>query len=443
MFNFFSKKVAQEIETEEKLRESNAIISAIKSSMAVIEFTVTGEIITANQNFLDTVGYQLEEVEGKHHSIFCEKALASSTEYKDFWRQLAAGQFISGEFKRTHKNGEILWLEASYNPIFNENGQVCKIIKFASDVTEKMTNLKKTDHLMKALNHSVAVIEFNLEGIIVCANDNFCKVAGYKVEDIRGRHHKMFCKDEYVKSTEYSDFWKRLAKGEIYSGRFERVNASGDTVWLEATYNPIKNSQGEVYKVVKFASDITERVSVQMANTQSAIQAHELAKSTDSAAEEGSEVIHKAVMEMNNISEAIAESAATINDLANQSEQITNIVNTIRGIAEQTNLLALNAAIEAARAGDQGRGFAVVADEVRQLAGRTSISTQEISEMIDKIQSLTSSAITSMTTCQSQSASGVELAGQAGDVINQIKDRLSGVVDAVSVFSDRLDQEVK
>ncbi len=443
MFNFFNKKTMEHEDIEKKLKESDAIITAIKNSMATIEFLVSGEIITANQNFLDTVGYSLDEVVGQHHRMFCEEALAKSAEYKDFWKKLGNGQFVSGEFKRVRKDGKHLWLEASYTPILDEDGQVFKIIKFASDVTEKMEGLKKTDHLMTALNRSVAVIEFDLEGTIICANENFCAAAGYKVEDIRGKHHRIFCKDDYAKTKEYGDFWKRLAQGEAFGGRFERINASGGTLWLEATYNPIKNSMGKTYKVVKFASDITKRVSVQMANTESAVKAHELAKSTDETAQEGAEVIHKAVMEMNNISEAIAESASTINDLANQSEQITNIVNTIRGIAEQTNLLALNAAIEAARAGDQGRGFAVVADEVRQLAGRTSISTQEISEMIDKIQSLTSSAITSMTTCQSQSESGVELAGQAGDMITQIKDRLSGVVTAVSVFSDGMDEEVK
>lgn len=443
MFNFFSNKMAKDASAEDSSRDNNAIISAIKNSMAVIEFTVSGEIITANQNFLDTVGYRLEEIEGKHHRIFCDGDLVKSAEYKGFWERLAKGQFISGEFKRSHKNGEDLWLEASYNPIYDDSGKVIKVIKFASDVTEKVLEHQRVDDLMKALNRSVAVIEFDLEGKIMSANENFCKVAGYQIEDIRGKHHRMFCKKDYIQTSEYSDFWKKLARGEVYSGRFERISAAGDTVWLEATYNPIRNSKGQVYKVVKFASDITERVELQMNNTQSAIQAHELAKSTDDAAEEGAEVIHKAVMEMNNISEAITESASTINDLANQSEQITNIVNTIRGIAEQTNLLALNAAIEAARAGDQGRGFAVVADEVRQLAGRTSISTQEISEMIDKIQALTTSAITSMTTCQSQSTSGVELAGQAGDVITQIKNRLSGVVDAVSVFSDKLDKQEK
>lgn len=444
MFDIFNKKKAALAASKQvELDNSNAIIAALQHSMAVIEFSISGEILTANQNFLNTVGYSLEEVAGKHHSMFCEDSLVKSAEYKGFWQKLASGQFVSGEFKRISKEGQHLWLEASYNPVYDQNGKVVKIVKFASDVTEKLTESKKTNEVVRALDRSVAVIEFDLDGMILVANENFCNAAGYSMDNLPGKHHSIFCKADYVKTKEYSDFWSRLGKGEVFDERFERVTASGDALWLDATYNPIRDVNGSVYKVVKFASDVTERVMLKIANTESATKAHELVKSTDEAAEDGAKVIHKAVMEMTNISEAIAESASTINDLANQSEQITNIVNTIRGIAEQTNLLALNAAIEAARAGDQGRGFAVVADEVRQLAGRTSTSTQEISEMIDKIQSLTSSAITSMTTCQTQSESGVELAGQAGEMMTQIKDRLSGVVTAVSVFSERLDEEKK
>ncbi len=437
MFNFLTK--AKETEIKETSKDNDVIVDAIYKSMAVIEFTPDGIIQAANQNFLNTVGYSLSDIEGKHHSIFCDDSLSKSAEYKDFWKKLANGELISGEFKRRHSDGSDLWLEASYNPIRDSEGNIVKIVKFASDVTEKLSCFKDTQSLHDALNLSVAVIEFNLDGTVIKANNNFCNATGYSLDNLVGKHHRIFCKEEYASSSDYAAFWNRLNKGEAFGGRFERIKATGEPLWLEATYNPIRNEQGEVYKIVKFASDITERVVRLHQDAESAIKAHELAIETDSTAEKGSEVIHKAVQEMNNISKMITESAETVSDLANQSEQITNIVNTIRGIAEQTNLLALNAAIEAARAGDQGRGFAVVADEVRQLAGRTSISTQEISEMIEKIQTLTGSAITSMTTCQSQSVSGVELAGQAGDVITEIKGKLTEVVNAVSVFSDKKD----
>jgi methyl-accepting chemotaxis protein len=438
MFDIFDKKKSILIEElRSQLKGKNAIVDAINSSMAVIEFSPTGEIITANQNFLKCIGYTLEDLSGQHHKIFCKQSLVNSPEYKNFWSQLASGQYMTGEFQRVAKNGQELWLEASYNPIYDQDGKVVKIIKFATDVTQKQTGLKKNDELMKAFNHSSAMIEFDLNGTILFANDNFCKTVGYSNEDLCGRHHRIFCKEDYASSKAYSDFWKRLNTGEVFGGRFERVRASGDPLWLEATYNPICDTQGKLYKIVKSASDITKVVMVEFANKESAKKAHELVIETDASAAKGAEIIHQSVTEMTNISSAIAQSAATINDLAEQSEKINNIVNTIRGIADQTNLLALNAAIEAARAGDQGRGFAVVADEVRQLAARTSSSTQEISEMIDKIQSLTSSAITSMTICQTQSDSGVELAGKAGEMITEIKDRLSDVVNAVNFFSTK------
>ena len=439
MFNFGKDK--QQVFDSERYIETQATLDAIYQSMAAIEFTTQGEILTANNNFLNTTGYSLEDIQGKHHRMFCEPELANSHEYRDFWTQLGAGHFVSGEFKRVHRNGSPLWLEASYNPVKDAQGKVIKIVKFATDVTEKLLAAKASQNLLEALDLSLAVIEFNLDGTIITANKNFCEATGHQLDSIKGKHHRMFCKEDYVKTDAYANFWRRLNQGEAFSGRFERITATNAPLWLQATYNPIYDNDGNVQKVVKFASDITERVLQQEQDAESAARAHQLALETDTSVEEGASVIHKAVVEMTNISKVITDSAQTITDLASQSEQITNIVNTIGSIAEQTNLLALNAAIEAARAGDQGRGFAVVADEVRQLAGRTSTSTQEISEMIDKMQTLTASAITSMDGCQSQAASGVELSAQAGEVINEIKTRLTEVVGAVSVFSDRLEKK--
>lgn len=434
LFNFGNKKPADDNQSTD---ESQALLAAINKSMAMIEFTVDGRIITANNNFLDTVGYQLSEIQGQHHRMFCHDDMANSMEYRDFWENLKRGKYQSGEFRRRNKAGDELWLEASYNPVKNDQGEIVKVIKLASDIT---TRRKDAQSLISALNLSLAVIEFNLDSTIINANDNFCKTTGYSIDQIKGKSHKMFCKPDYANSSNYSNFWARLNRGESFGGRFERVCASGSTLWLEATYNPIRNEKGEIYKVVKFASDITKNVAKQIANTESAIKAHQLAQGTNASTEEGAEVIHRATSEMSAISQAVTESSTVIDDLASHSEQITNIVNTIRGIAEQTNLLALNAAIEAARAGDQGRGFAVVADEVRQLAGQTAESTQEISTMIDKIQAITQSAISSMQYCKEQADSGTELASQAGNVITEIKTSISEVVNAVSVFTENIEE---
>ena len=421
-------------------KQDHLVVNALSNFMAVIEFQVNGTIVTANNNFLATVGYTLNEIQGKHHSIFCTDATKNSAEYSTFWSALASGKHMSGEFKRVHKNGAELWLEAFYTPVSDENGNVIKVIKFASEVTQRLSAFKESQRLQTALNLSLAVIEFNTDGTIIVANDNFCATTGYNLDQLRGKHHRMFCKPSYADSNDYRSFWQRLEGGESFGGRFERVDSSGKKLWLEATYNPIRNDDGKVYKVVKFASDITARVVMQQEEAESALKAYELAKQTDESAIKGTKVIHSAASEMTAIPKVVSNSSEVITELANHSEQITNIVNTIRGIAEQTNLLALNAAIEAARAGDQGRGFAVVADEVRQLAGRTTTSTEEISDMIEKVHGLTNSAIVSMKTCQEQAASGAELASQAGDVINSIQEGVTAVVDAVSVFTENVEQ---
>jgi methyl-accepting chemotaxis protein len=436
--SIFNWKSQHPTENTYEIENNQFIVNAINKSMAVIEFTTDGHIETANDNFLSTVGYSLQEIQGKHHSMFCEESLSNSPEYKGFWQKLRSGEFVSGEFKRIDKKGNELWLEASYNPIFDHDGNVTKIIKFASDVTQKLTQAKETQRYQDALNLSVAVIEFDLDGNVLKANSNFCNATGHESEKIKGQHHRIFCTAEYAKTQEYSDFWKRLNTGEAFGGRFERVTASGEMLWLEATYNPILDDKGNVCKIVKFASDITAAITKESQDANSALKAYDLAKEANASTEKGADVIHTAATEMTAISKAVTEASETITDLANHSEQITNIVNTIRGIAEQTNLLALNAAIEAARAGDQGRGFAVVADEVRQLAGRTATSTQEISEMIEKVQSLTNSGIASMQTCQTQANSGAELATHAGEVITNIKESIDQVVSAISVFSGRL-----
>jgi methyl-accepting chemotaxis protein len=281
----------------------------------------------------------------------------------------------------------------------------------------------------------MAVIEFDLEGRILCANDNLTRLLGYKETDLVGKNHRMLCPPELINSDEYREFWQRLNKGEFFSGQFKRLSRQGNTVWLEASYNPVYNADGKLVKVVKFATDITARVEQHARDARSAAQAYHISIQTQKVAEQGTQVIQQAASEMRQISSNIDTSSQMIARLGERSDQITAIVNTIRSIADQTNLLALNAAIEAARAGDQGRGFAVVADEVRQLAGRTSRSTTEISQMIGVIQTETKEAITSMDHTRANASKGVQLADQAGAAIVQISEGTNNAVDAVRMFA--------
>jgi methyl-accepting chemotaxis protein len=247
--------------TKEKLRNANfsGQISAINKAQAVIEFNMDGTIIDANDNFLNTVGYTLEEIQGQHHSLFVEPEFKVSHEYKDFWRALNRGEYESKEYKRLGKGGKEIWIQASYNPILDLNGKPYKVVKFASDVTEDKLRNANFSGQISAINKAQAVIEFNMDGTIIDANDNFLGAVGYTLEEVKGRHHSMFVESSYKASNEYRDFWEKLNRGEYDTNEYMRIGKGGKTVWIQASYNPILDLNGKAYKVVKYATDITAR----------------------------------------------------------------------------------------------------------------------------------------------------------------------------------------
>jgi methyl-accepting chemotaxis protein len=414
-----------------------SLLEAINRSMASIEFDLNGVVLSANDNFFKAMRYRPEQVIGKGHRMFCTPDHARSPEYSQLWSRLRNGEFMSQTFQRLAGDGSTVWLEASYNPVRDASGKVVKVVKYAIDVTEKLREENETRNKLQAIDRAMAVIEFDLDGRIIAANDNLLRLMGYSRQELLGKNHKMLCPTELANGNEYQDFWRRLNKGEFFSGQFKRVGKHGQTLWLEASYNPVYDACGKLCKVVKFASDVTARIEKHEQDSHSAAQAYHISVQTQKVAEQGTQVIQQAASEMRQISRNIDDSSRIIGQLGERSEQITAIVNTIHSIADQTNLLALNAAIEAARAGDQGRGFAVVADEVRQLAGRTSRSTQEISEMIQLIQNETRQAIVSMDNTRNNAAKGVDLADQAGSAIVQISNGTNEAVDAVRMFAGK------
>jgi len=433
---FFNRQKSIVDDLQRTLTEQSGLLDAINRSMAVIEFDLEGVVMRANDNFLKTMGYTAEQAIGQPHRRFCTPEFGRSAQYTELWSRLKNGQFQSGTFERINSQGQPIWLEASYNPIKDASGRVVKVVKYAMDVTAKVQQESEANAKLEAIDRAMAVIEFDLEGNVLTANQNFLTRMGYTLAELKGKHHRLFCTSELVNSGAYQDFWRRLNQGELFHGLFERVDKRGQTVWLEANYNPVYDAAGRLCKVVKFASDVTARVVQHEQDARSASAAYHISVATRKVAEQGTQVIQQAASEMREIAEDIAQSSTLIAQLGERSEQITAIVNTIRAIADQTNLLALNAAIEAARAGEQGRGFAVVADEVRLLAGRTSGSTAEISNMIGLIQSETRQAIKSMEGTRGRAAEGVELANQAGTVILQIRDGASEAVEAVSMFAN-------
>jgi methyl-accepting chemotaxis protein len=424
--------------SQQRLAESEATLSALSCSMAVIEFQPDGKIIGANSLFLSVLGYRLEDIHSRHHRMFCAPSYANSPAYQDFWARLGRGEFINERFLRRDKHGRDVWLEASYNPVRDVSGRVFKIVKMATDVTAKVLKEQEQENQIKAINRSMATIEFNCQGDVINANENFLAVTGYRLDQIVGKHHRLFCERGESESSEYRQFWERLNQGEFFSGNFKRLNSHGQTLWLRATYNPVFDANGNLYKVVKFASDITAQILQQETESRAARLAYETSLRTDTTAHEGARVVQETVDVMHSLAEELNHAAEGINDVNQQSEVISSIVQTIRGIAEQTNLLALNAAIEAARAGEQGRGFAVVADEVRNLASRTSQATVKIVEVVQHNRELAKGAVARMEASKGKAEQGVKLAGEAGQVILDIQDSARQVVQAISHFSSTL-----
>ena len=422
----------------------NAVLTArfeaIREAMAMIVFTPSGEILDANGKFLALMGYRSDELQGAHHRLFCPRDYAQSREYQQFWQRLARGESFTDKFKRQTKSGKMLWLEASYIPVRDENGRVDHVIKLASDITAGIEQAQQRGALVTAINRSMAVIAFNPQGEVLTANDNFEQVMGYRLAEIRGQHHRLFCAAELADSRAYTEFWAQLNRGEFISGLFERRNRHGEVIWLRATYNPVFDDSGHLYQIVKFATDVTAQIHKNQLESEAARQAYASALETSDSTVHGRKVVEASVQTMLSIASQLEQATTDIAALNQQSDRISSIVGTIRGIAEQTNLLALNAAIEAARAGELGRGFAVVADEVRNLASRTSKATEEIVDVVKLNHQLTQSVVAGMDANRQQAEQGVEQVQQAGRVISEIQLQAQSVVDAVSHVTQALQE---
>ncbi|MCX6522917.1 MAG: PAS domain-containing protein [Actinobacteria bacterium] len=408
-----------------RTKAERSLLAALDRSHAVIEFAPDGTILTANDNCLRTLGYSLGEIEGRHHRMFVSADDAAHPDYARFWDILRSGEFHSGQYRRVTADGREIWIEATYNPVLDDDGRPVKIVKYATDITEMRRELADLRGQVAAIRTSLAVIEFEVDGTIVWANDNFLSTVGYGLGEIRGRHHRMFVSPEHATSPEYADLWAGLARGEFQAGQYRRFGKDGREIWIEASYNPILDENGRPSKVVKFATDITKQVTIlrdlkqlidtnfgeiDLAIARSAHQADIAADSARTTAANvqsvasGSEELAASVQEiaqsMTMSKEAADVAAEQTSRAVESTDRLTQatramggIVEIIQDIANQINLLALNATIESARAGEAGRGFAVVANEVKNLAKQAADATDQITQEIGGIREVSDDVV--------------------------------------------------
>ncbi|WCK26008.1 methyl-accepting chemotaxis protein [Agrobacterium pusense] len=484
--------------------DASAVLDALNRSQAIIEFDLTGKILKANDNFCKAVGYQQSEIIGRHHSMFVAPEEAANAEYKSFWAKLSRGEYDQGQYRRRAKNGDEIWIEAFYNPVFRF-GKPYKIVKVATDITVIKRKSMEDDGKLAALSRAQAMIEFTPDGKILSANENFLAALGYTAQEIVGKHHSMFCEPVYAQSHEYRDFWQELRSGRFSAGQFMRLGKDGKRVFIQASYNPILDEQGRVLKVAKFAFDVTDRMhaveelgaalerlsqcnirvtldkpfvgefeslrrdfnksiaefqktlenvlgqtgdltrssqevseasvnlaersreqAVALEETSAALE--EITATVRSSTEnmkETRKLVHSARTSTAASTEVVERTVNAMQRIETASREISQIIGVIDEIAFQTNLLALNAGVEAARAGEAGKGFAVVAQEVRELAQRSAGAAKEIKALINN--------------SGSEVLEGVRLVGETGEALKQIDAlvrHIDGNVDMIAKAAD-------
>ncbi len=406
-----------------------AINTALNRVQALIEFDLDGTILHANENFLKTVDYTLAEVQGKHHSIFCDPEYVKTAEYKDLWARLGRGEYDRGDYKRMAKGGREVWINASYNPIMDADGKAYKVIKFATVITDSKIRNAEYESKVAAISKAQAVIEFDMGGHVLNANENFLNAMGYTLEDIKGEHHRMFCETEYANSSEYKRFWQKLNRGEFDGGRYKRIGNNGKTIWIQATYNPVLDLNGKPYKVVKFASDITDQVNLENSVAAKAesdgAKIKRLLESVGRAA--SGDLTSKIVIDGDEPLDHLAEGISKM--ITDLRKVISDVVASANGFAEASTTIA-----------ERSNGQAVGTQALGATVEEMNASIDGLTNSINTIAQNTNDADTLAKATQQEAQAGAKAVAksiEAMDLINRSSEDIGEIVKVISEIANQ------
>ena len=412
-----------------KQRVNEGMINALDRSQAIIEFALDGRILNANRNFLDAMGYSLDEIRGQHHSMFVEQSYRLSPDYRAFWERLGRGEFDANKYKRVAKGGREIWIQASYNPILDQAGKPYKVVKFATDITAAENESNELKAKMVAIGRSQAVIEFDLEGKILNANENFLTTMGYTAAEIAGRHHSMFADPEYAKSGDYRLFWDRLNRGEFIADKFRRLGRGGKEIWIQASYNPLVDLNGKVFKVVKFATDITA-----VENERRASEAERAAKAAEQANVVRSLATGLKDLSDGNLLARLKEAFAGEYEQLRQDFNATvqRLQDTMQTVLSSTGGISTGAAEISQAADDLSKRTEQQAASLEE----TAAALEEITATVKKTAQNAKDASTIVSTAKSAAENGGQIVDTAIRAMGQIEQSSKQITDIIGVIDE-------